>query len=664
MVKSNIVMTIRCASFFIAYWGSYMFDYSFVFGVALSSFLICMVNIIYTFIQGRTDKTHNRIFITLYILLAVNALTELVSSIYYDDPTLSDESQTVVQVCKYVYYATHTVLCPLFFYYVSNISFASTRLSNIKMVIVSIPLVITELMALTNPLTNFIWDFDEKGVYQRQWGITLIYIAAAIYYIMAIVVLVDSWKVISGKRKRALIFFIVMVAIGVLIQMADKTLRVEVLTEVLGLSGVMMSVENEDERLYPRTRFYNREAIILDLGGCLRHNRKLSILMIHINNYDMISRLVESGETNVIVDMISGYLTSVVKRYYVYVPDKATVVITLYDEMGEKADELAEQILKRFDEAWEYKDYSIQLNATVMVADVPSQIKSTSELFYMLESHSREMKEKRVYRDDDLSFIMRRQAIEEAISRGFSENSYEVYYQPTYNLDGSLHRAEALIRMHDKVLGKLYPDEFIPVAERSGLIDDIDDFVLEEVCKFIKTGIPARYGVGSINVNLSVQQCMRPGFVEDVTGIVEKYGVKKRCINFEITESIAAEDYEIFGGIISNLKKEGFMFSMDDYGTGYSNVSSVFSLDFDIIKIDKSILWGAEKNELGMTILENTIRMIQQMRRKILVEGVETLDQVRLLEGLKVDYLQGYYFSRPIPKNDFVKLISIEKARK
>ena len=640
-----------------------MFDYSFVFGVALSSFLICMVNIVYTIIQGRTDKSHNKIFIALYLILAINAVTDIVASGYSDDPTLSDRAGTIVQVSKYVYFATHTVLCPMFYYYVSNISFASTRLSNLKMVVITIPLLVTELLALTNPLTNYVWSFTEDGRYQREWGLTLIYIAAVIYYIMGIVVLVGSWKVISGKRKKALIFFIIMVAAGVVIQLVDMTLRVEVLAEVLGLSGVMMSVENEDERLYPRTRFYNREAMILDMGGCLTHNRQLSIIMIHINNYDMIDRLVDSDETNVIVEMISGYITSIVKRYYVYIPDKATVVLTLYDEMGEKADALAEDILKRFDEAWEYKDFSIMLNATVMVADVPTQIKSTPELFYMLESHSREMKEDRVYKDEDLSFIMRRQAIEEAISRGFSENSYEVYYQPTYNLDGTLHGAEALIRMQDKELGKLYPDEFIPVAERSGLIDDIDDFVLEEVCKFIKTGVPARYGIGSINVNLSVQQCMRPGFIEDVTGIVEKYGVKKRCINFEITESIAAEDYEIFGDIINSLKKEGFMFSMDDYGTGYSNVSSVFSLDFDVIKIDKSLLWGSDK-ELGMTILENTIRMIQQMKKKILVEGVETIEQVRLLEKLKVDYLQGYYFSRPIPKKDFVKFISIEKARK
>ena len=640
-----------------------MIDYSFVLGVALSSFLICLVNIIYTFIQGRTDKTQNKLFLTLYIILALNSVTEIVSGLYGKESLLSDSAFMVIQVSKYVYFATHTILCPLFYYYVSNISFASTRLSNRKVIIISIPMLLTELMALTNPLTNYVWQFDSTG-YHRGQGMIFLYLAALLYYVMAIVVMVNSWSILSEKRRRALIFFVVMVAVGIIIQLVDKALRVEVLTEILGLSGVMMSIENEDERIYSGTRFYNRSALNMDIGGCLMHNRKMSLIMIHINNLDIINRLVDNRENNVIVDIISDYIKTVVKRYQVYVSDRSTLVLTLYDEESDIADKMAEDILKRFDSSWEYKDFSIMLNATVMVADIPTQIKTVSELFYMLDGNEIATEEKRVLRDDDLGFIMRKQSIEEALSRGFNDNSYEVYYQPTYNVDGSLHGAEALIRINDKELGRLFPDEFIPVAEQSGLIDDIDEFVLDEVCKFIKTGIPSKYGMSCINVNLSVVHCMRPGFVEDIIGIVDKYGIKKKNINFEITESIAAGDYEIFKNIISRLKKEGFLFSMDDYGTGYSNVNSIFSLDFDVIKIDKSILWGAEENELGMTILENTIRMIQQMKRKILVEGVETKEQKEMLEKLRVDYLQGYYFSKPIPKNDFVKLISIEKARK
>ena len=638
-------------------------DYSFVLGVALSSLLICLVNIIYTFIQGRTDKIQNKIFLAMYIILAINSVNEMIMGAFGNDPSLTDGAVMIIRISKYVYFAAHTILCPLFYFYVSNISLVSPRRSNRKMILVSAPMIITELIALTNPLTNFVWSFD-KATYYRGKGISLIYIAALIYYVMAIVVIVNSRRVISDKRKKALIFFVFMVGVGVFVQLLKKSIRIEVLTEVIGLAGVMMAIENEDERIYSGTRFYNRAALDMDISGCLKYNRKLSLLTIHINNLDIINRLVDSKESNVIVDMISDYIMSIVKRYYVYVSDRATIVLTLYDKMGDRADEIAEEILKRFDDPWEYNDFSVQLNATVMVADVPSQIKSVSELFYMLDGQDSIGNKKRVLRDDDLGFIMRKQAVEEALSRGFSENSYEVYYQPTYHLDGTLHGAEALIRMNDKELGRLFPDEFIPVAEQSGLIDDIDNFVLEEVCKFIKSGIPAKYGVNSINVNLSVLHCMRPGFVDEINEIVDQYGIRKKSINFEITESVAAGDYEMFKNIISSLKKDGFMFSMDDYGTGYSNVNSIFSLDFDVIKIDKSILWGAEKNELGMTILENTVRMIQQMKRKILVEGVETLNQKKILQTLKVDYLQGYYFSKPIPKNDFVKLISIEKAKK
>jgi EAL domain-containing protein (putative c-di-GMP-specific phosphodiesterase class I) len=161
-----------------------------------------------------------------------------------------------------------------------------------------------------------------------------------------------------------------------------------------------------------------------------------------------------------------------------------------------------------------------------------------------------------------------------------------------------------------------------------------------------------------INVNLSVLQCMQDNFVEHIISIVESYDIPKSLINFEITESVSASDYRILSDVVGALKKNGFQFSMDDYGTGYSNMHSLFSLAFDIVKIDKSILWDSEESSLGEIILENCVHMIRQMGRKVLVEGVETKEHADKLKNLGVDYLQGFYFSRPIPKNEFLQLIS------
>jgi EAL domain-containing protein (putative c-di-GMP-specific phosphodiesterase class I) len=109
--------------------------------------------------------------------------------------------------------------------------------------------------------------------------------------------------------------------------------------------------------------------------------------------------------------------------------------------------------------------------------------------------------------------------------------------------------------------------------------------------------------------------------------------------------------------VTNDLKKEGFLFSMDDYGTGYSNMKALASMNLDCIKIDKSILWEAQKSDLGFIILENSIRMIHQMKRDILVEGVETEEQIKLLEPLGVNYLQGFYFSKPVPKDKFLEIV-------
>jgi len=635
-------------------------NYSFNLGIAVSSLLICIVNLIYTFILGRTDKVQNKLFVCILCILSINSITGIISAVLGMNPNIVENPEYASQISRYAYFVTHTALSPVFYYYVSRISLVSTRLDNRKVLLLSMPFFITELMALTNPLTHWVWTSGENMTFHREWGETLIYFAGAFYYVMALVIFSRSWTFIAGKRKIAIVFSFILVAAGLLVQLLNQNLKVEVLAEAIGFTGAMMAVENEDDRIDFGTMFYNRIALNYDISGCVKHHRRISVIVLRVNNYDVINRLAGNEGTNVLSDIMSGFLTSLVKRFYIYVPNDNTFVLTLYDRQPKEVDQLVQKLSERMEEPWEYKDFSIQISSTILVTRMPEQIKEASELFYMIDSPVPPKVVKPVMKEHDLDYIMRRQAVEKAITRGFAENSFEVYYQPTYHLDGRIHGAEALTRMNDKELGRIFPDEFIPVAEQTGMIDDLDDFVLEEVCKFIKSGIPQKYGVVNINVNLSVLQCMKPGFIKNINRIVDQYGIKKRSINFEITESIAADDYRILSKVIKQLKDDGYLFSMDDYGTGYSNVSAVFSLNLDVVKIDKSILWGAEKSKMGMIILENTIRMIRQMEKKILVEGVETKEQIELLRKLGVDYLQGFYFSKPIPKDEFIQLIEKE----
>ncbi|MBO4591997.1 MAG: EAL domain-containing protein, partial [Eubacterium sp.] len=534
---------------------------------------------------------------------------------------------------------------------------------------------INELMLVINLFTGFVYFYNDDNMFQRNWGMWIIYATSVIYLLCALFHLLINWKAITMRKKLALIYFFGVVVVGVIIQMLLKEIRTELFAEAIAFIGVMMTIETEDNRIETETGIYNRRALHTDLETIWAFKSKIDLICIKITDMDAVLKGSGTNRTKQLMNDIAEFLKTIIQRFYIYSVDTGQFVIIISrDESDEKrkilrkilarfepeftTDEIVEKIQERFDETWNVGRIQTPLKAVVVKAQCPSELKTVDDVFYLLNSPVPKRLEKKVLEGHDLDYILRRTAVEQAILRAIDTNEFEVYYQPTYYLTGfKLHGAEALLRLHDSELGNVFPDEFIPVIEQMGLIDDVDDFVLKQVCEFIKTGIPEKAGMDCINVNLSVSQCMHSGFVERMNSIVESYDIPKSMINFEITESVAADDYDKLSQVIDELKEAGFKFSMDDYGTGYSNVQSSFSLDYDSIKIDKSILWGAEKSQKGKTILTNSINMIKQMDKEIVVEGVETDAQIDMLKDLPVDYLQGYYFSKPIPRDELIKKI-------
>lgn len=627
------------------------------FGFSVAAFLFCASNIIYMHIHGYTVKTNNRLFLCMLYILTINSISVLLSAVMDINSTHKDIFYTIRETSRYVYFVTHTALCPLLFFYVSSIVGRSFRENKMGTFLRALPFLVSEILVLVNPIFHFVWYVDEAKVFHRNIGEGIIYAIAAVYYVAALVLILTSWRFLTSRRKTTLLYCFVLVLVGVMIQLFFKWLRVEVLFEAIGFTGAMISLENEDDRMNASIGVYNRQALGVDMEAALKNYRSLFVVVLRITNKDTVTRLTGSENTNVLYKQVSVFLKKVVPSYSVYSANPGVFVLVLYHMSEEETEEIVRCIDERFHQEWKVGEVDVPLTAVLMKTEIPARINTVSDVFYMTDSPLPSDLEKTILEKNDLEFLLRREAVEQAVARGIEENSFSVYYQPTYHIDGTIHGAEALLRMHDRELGDVYPDEFIPVAEQMGYIDAVDDYVLHEVCQFIRSGIPHANGMDGINVNLSVLECMKSGFVEHINDIVEKAGIEKDYLNFEITESVAAADYKILRRVVKELKKEGFLFSMDDYGTGYSNMSAIFSLNLDVIKIDKSILWNAEKSEMGRIILENSIHMIRQMKKKILVEGVETEEQVRHLRELGVDYLQGYYFSKPLPKDEFIALI-------
>ena len=210
-------------------------------------------------------------------------------------------------------------------------------------------------------------------------------------------------------------------------------------------------------------------------------------------------------------------------------------------------------------------------------------------------------------------------------------------------------------------LGYISPEVFIPIAEENGMICQVGDIVFRKVCQFISENNLAKYGIEYVEVNLSGAQFMDVQLNEMLSSYVKKFNISPEFINLEITETASIEGGDMLEYNMKRLKECRFKFSMDDFGTGYSNLSKMAQSDFDLIKLDKSLLWpcfGSDYSTAARVILDANIRMIHELGKQIVAEGVETKEQVEYLTERGVRYLQGYYYSRPLPAERYIEFMS------
>lgn len=639
-------------------------------GLSIAALLLCVSDLIFTLMDKRTGKPQNRVYIAIMLLLSLNAGCGMATLLTEGIRPEAELARSILEISRYIYFLTHTLLAPAFFYYISfvvgrsynwGINFRNRKsmLSFVTQVLPDISVLVMEVIILLNPFLHWTWYYDENLVFHRAWGEFLIYIQAALWIVASFILTMRSWNILSKNRKNSILFCYCLAVLGLVVQLFDARIYAEVLMEAIGFTGVLMYVENEDDRRDVELDVYNRAAFVLDISSALKNKLSMQVLIVRDIHFERTENPVLLGkvDSSALGFQVAEYLGTKIPKYYIYALGHGIFALVLYDQPEESVRTIAQDIAKRFEQPWTVDGEDIYLTASVLIVDVPERAHDADDLLYIAECPIPETAVKPVMEGEDLGWIIRHAAVEEAVTRGLSEGSFEVYYQPTYHTDCSLYGAEALLRMKDRKLGTIYPDEFIPVSEQLGLIDEIDEFVLEQVCGLLATGVPQKQGVGHINVNLSVLECMKEGFADHIIEIVEGYGIKKHHISFEITESVAATDYRHLEEVIEKLKSAGFMFYIDDFGTGYSNISALFSLGADVIKIDKSVLWGAQTDPLGMVLLEGTMRMVKEMHKKTLAEGVETEEQIALLKRLGCDYLQGYYFSKPVSRSEFLEVI-------
>jgi diguanylate cyclase (GGDEF)-like protein len=252
----------------------------------------------------------------------------------------------------------------------------------------------------------------------------------------------------------------------------------------------------------------------------------------------------------------------------------------------------------------------------------------------------------------------RKIGLERDLRAAYNQGELEVYYQPQFDIfTGIISGAEALLRWEHHEEGFISPAEFVPLAEDSDLIVDIGRWVIEQTCRDLQKILAKRLHPGSVSINVSTRQLREGRFISDVLEPLQRFGIHPGYLQMEVTETTVAQNRDKAIDLLTALREEGVRVAIDDFGTGYSSLSYLQQMPFDVIKIDKSFVDRIGAGDPSDNICRTIVKMAHELGKKAIAEGVEERSQVDFLKNNECDYVQGFYYSEPLPMEEFVAFI-------
>jgi len=320
----------------------------------------------------------------------------------------------------------------------------------------------------------------------------------------------------------------------------------------------------------------------------------------------------------------------------------------------------AENLLRAFQEPFKINGRELMITLSIGIAISPENGDSPTELLShadtaMYQAKSLGRNTYSCFTKEMNSAMLRRFEIEEQMHGALKRNEFELYFQPQINVNKkNIIGAEALLRWHNSALGPIGPDEFIPIAEQTGLIIPIGRFVIQRALTFLSTWQLKQDAEYTIAVNLSPTQFRDLELISFIKKTLQENNIKPSNLEIEITEGVLMSGQSYIHEALIEMNQLGIKLSMDDFGTGYSSLSYLREYTFDVLKIDQSFVHGIPENVADCKLVKATIAMAHSLGLRVIAEGVETQPQLTLLSTLGCDIVQGYYFSKPKPADELL----------
>lgn len=583
-------------------------------------------------------------------------------------PLHSTPSRTIqveLYVINYLYYITRNLSTPFYILFIYSVcgmwhDFNKDILLKISW---GTPVFIIFGLVIIDIFLHKIFIIDDDLNYVRGPWIKYLRICAVWLLAYSVICLVYNRQMISRQKFYLLLSLAPINIIGVLLQMKYERYVVEILCTTFPLLFISLAVQKPEEIIDMTSGSLNSQAFKEEIQRNFIAKRQIFLCMIQIIDFDKLRN--QLGRDN-----IRTFLSYIIKALYsicnndeyevYYLVNGCFTVMSLRDNEEENK-AITHKIKSFLVKEHQIHKINIMFDSKICFIRCPQDLKSYESVINFKKNIMQIIKESntvvRLSKISDSKDFQIYHQIDHIISKGLKNNAFEMYYQPIYSIKKKQFvSAEALIRLNDDKLGFVPPSVFIPAAEKNGAIHQIGDFVLNDVISFIGQNSIEEYGLEYIELNLSIAQCIESNLIDKIMALLDKYTVTTDQINLEITETSENANFDIIEQNINLLASKGIKFSLDDFGTGYSNILKISKLPLNIIKLDKSFVDDLEKPGMKIVISE-TVSMLKKMKKKILIEGVETYEDFDYFRNVGCDYIQGFYFSKPLPKDEFFEFL-------
>ena len=534
-----------------------------------------------------------------------------------------------------------------------------------KKAVMFLPQMYVLIFFVSGFVSDFFYYINDIGDlhYRYPQGIT-VGVGLWIYFPFAVYLFFKYARGMSTEKQVSIAVYFLLMLISVPVRFLTRSTSLFEFAVSLSILLCVYTFQNPSEFVDSQSGAGTRNALDFIVGNNLIQKKMFTVFGVHIERLNAITGGQSLEAVSELLNQITAYLKQMSQDGNIFYTDEGSFLLVFpgVDPDDQLIEKVAEQIKKRFKESWIMGGEELKLVQHPYVIGFPDEIDTLDKFNEVRgvinKAILRHNKDVLRVSDLNLKHVEHDKKIDSIVKRALDDGLLEVYYQPIYNPEkGKFVSCEALLRLRDPHLGFISPAVFMPVAERNGKVIEIDAFVLDSVCRMLAESDAKAHGLEYVEVNLSVVDCIQANLAENIFKTMNKYDIDSEQINFEVTETFSEGISSAMKENIEKLMAKGINFSMDDFGTGYSNIARIASLPVKLFKLDKSIVQSAFESETSYMVMINIVKIIKSLGKEIVAEGVETQEQAKQIIRMGCDNIQGFFYARPMPKNQFLEFL-------